>query len=125
MGIIRKTVIIGGTKGEKEVEAIIDTAATFSAVPKKLADEVGISVFTYKDTPLPPDGHIEKIPVGIGNLKINGCDRPDVFYILSDKAPVLIGYISLQSFGAKVDLKTDEITITQCLPVLSFIVTDK
>ncbi len=116
MGILRKKIKIAGPEKEKEVEAIIDIASSYSAIPKILAEELGIKELFKRKVPVPPNGKEAEVPIGAGTVSVNGCSRASIFYILDGN--VLLGQPELQSFDAEIDWKKETIRIRQCSPLI-------
>lgn len=119
MGIIRSKIVVEGNKGSKEVMAIVDTGASYSGIPQDLAQEIGVEKVMELDVPVPPNGEIKKIPLGIGKVKIGMCKRPTILYILGERTNVLLGQPELQLFGATVDYEKERVTVKKdCSPML-------
>ncbi len=91
----------------KKVKALVDTGATLTVIPKKLADELGIKAEKQ-----------EEISTGAGKILINRGrgwikvkEKEDIFPIwvshVIDK--VLLGVIVLEALGFRVDPRTEQI----------------
>jgi predicted aspartyl protease len=114
MGVIRQKVKIEG----KEVNAIVDSAASRSTIPKNLADELGLKAMKIEKVPTPPYGKIEKIPLTLAELEIGKCKTNEAFWILGEGTNPLLGQTVLQRFDAKIDMKNEKLIINQCMPMI-------
>jgi len=88
----------------KKVKALVDTGATLTTLPQKLADELGITAVTQ-----------ERVNTGAGTIKISrgrawiklkGKDDAFPVWISDFIDKVLLGVVVLESLGFKVDPTT-------------------
>ncbi|MEA2076074.1 MAG: aspartyl protease family protein [Euryarchaeota archaeon] len=86
------------------VKALVDTGASLTVLPKKLADELGIAATSE-----------EKVTTGAGEIKVKGADvwikirgreKTNPVWISDIIDKVLIGVVTLESLGFAVDPKT-------------------
>jgi aspartyl protease family protein len=91
-------------KHTKKVEALVDTGASLTSLPKKLADELGIEPTTQEQ--VSTGAGMIKIARGRAWIALRG--KEDVFPVwISDVIDkVLLGVVVLESFGFKVDPTT-------------------
>lgn len=91
-------------KKSTEVKALVDTGASLTVLPKKLADELGIAATSE-----------EKVTTGAGEIKVKGADiwikirdrkKTNPVWISDIIDKVLIGVVTLESLGFAVDPTT-------------------
>ncbi|MDI6826513.1 MAG: aspartyl protease family protein [Candidatus Aenigmarchaeota archaeon] len=94
-------------KKSKKVNALVDTGASLTVLPKKLADELEIKPIKE-----------ERVATGAGEIKVERGrawiklkDKEDVFPVwISDFVDkVLLGVVILESFGFEVDPATGKL----------------
>jgi predicted aspartyl protease len=91
-------------KQTKKAKALVDTEATLTTLPKKLADELGIKPSTQEEVSTGA-GKI-KIWRGEAWIKVNGKQGPFSIWISEIIDKVLLGVVVLESLGFKVDQTT-------------------
>ena len=105
-------------KHSKVVKALVDTGASLTVLPRKLAEELGIKTLSE-----------EKIATGAGEVKIERGrawirlkDKEDAFPVwISDFIDkVLLGVVVLESFGFEVDPTTGTLKSKPLLLYLLF-----
>jgi Predicted aspartyl protease len=88
----------------REVKALVDTGASLTVLPRKLADELGIVATTE-----------EQVTTGAGEIKVEGGDvwikirdreKTNPVWISDIIDRVLIGVVTLESLGFAVDPTT-------------------
>ena len=115
MAVIQKEIKLVGSKGEKKVEAIFDSGATYSCIKPELAEELEIVL------PLPEpmefgtakEGErlIAKEVIRL-NFYIDGYRFSDEFMLIPDLSEeVIIGASTLQKWRIKLNFETDEVII--------------
>lgn len=91
-------------KKTTEVKALVDTGASLTVLPKKLADELGIAATSE-----------EKVTTGAGEIKVKGAniwikirdrEKTNPVWISDIIDRVLIGVVTLESLGFAVDPAT-------------------
>ncbi len=117
MGVIINRIKLVGSKGEKKVDALFDSGASFSFLSKSLAQELEVI------TPLPHPKTFETAEEG-RTLSVTQAVRLD-FYIegieLSDEfllaenlsEEVIIGAATMQKWRLKLDFDQDRVLIDQ------------
>ena len=117
MGVIINRVKLAGSKGEKKIDALYDSGASFSFIDKKLAEELG---------------NIDKLPNPIEFETAKEGDKVQVkervvldFYIegirLSDEFMIgeslsealIIGVSTMQKWRLKLDFDQDRVIVDQ------------
>ncbi len=100
-------------KHSKKVKALVDTGASLTTLPKKLADALGIKPFTE-----------EKVKTGAGTIKISrgrawiklkGKESPFDVWISDFIDKVLLGVVVLEVMGFEVDPTTQKLKPTPLL----------
>ena len=91
------------THSEK-VKALVDTGATLTTLPQKLADELGIKPTTQEE--VSTGAGIIKVSRGQAWIKLNGKEGPFSIRISDIIDKVLLGVVVLESLGFKVDPTT-------------------
>jgi clan AA aspartic protease len=93
-----------GKKKSLKIEALVDTGASLTVLPHKLADELGIAATSE-----------EKVTTGAGEIKVKGADvwikirdreKTNPVWISEIIDKVLIGVVTLESLGFAVDPTT-------------------
>ena len=91
-------------KHSKKVKALVDTGATLTTLPQKLADELGITAITHEQ--VNTGAGTIKIPRGRAWIKLKGKDDAFGVWISDLIDKVLLGVVVLESLGFKVDPTT-------------------
>ena len=91
-------------KHSKEVQALVDTGASLTALPKKIADELGIKPTSQEQ--VSTGAGIIKVSRGQAWIKVNGKEGPFSIWISEIIDKVLLGVVVLESLGFKVDPTT-------------------
>jgi len=90
-----------------KAQALVDTGATLTTLPKKLADELGIRPTTPEQ--VSTGAGIIKVSRGEAWIKVNGKEGPFSIWISEIIDKVLLGVIVLESLGFKVDPTTGKL----------------
>jgi len=102
MGETRINFKIYGTNGQAiELEALVDTGATFSKIPQSIADQLGLEAKYETDVEL-SDGRIIKRKLVLAEVEIEKIRRPVLVSIGEEEKP-LIGYTTFEFLGFKVN----------------------
>jgi len=91
-------------KHSKKVKALVDTGASLTTLPKKIADELGIKP-TSEGRVMTGAGEI-KLKGGEAWIKLKGKEEPFPVWISDIIDKVLLGVVVLESLGFKVDPTT-------------------
>ncbi len=97
MGTFRITVEIGGQSGQRfqELEALVDTGATFTKVPRSILEALDIpAVRTY--TALLADGRRVPIEQGWAIIRLEGQQFPTPVAFGEEGEPTLLGAMALE-----------------------------
>jgi len=104
MGTFTVTVEIGDPKGQRyeEVEALVDTRATYTSLPGSLLRSLGVSSSVTR-TFILADGR--RIQRGLGDtwMRLHGERHPVQVIFAEDDSASLLGAVALETFGLMVD----------------------
>ena len=103
MGETRIAFRIYGMDGQAaELEAVVDTGATFTKIPRALASVLGLRVKYETDVEL-GDGRRVKRGLALAEVEIEGVRRPVLVAVGGEEEKPLIGYTTLELLGFKVN----------------------
>jgi len=91
-------------KHAKKVKALVDTGASLTTLPKKIADELGIKPTTQEQ--VSTGAGIIKISRGRAWIELKGKEDAFPVWISDVVDKVLLGVVVLESFGFRVDPTT-------------------
>lgn len=118
MGVIINRIKLSGIKGEKKVDALYDTGASFSFIARKLAAELGNIEALPNPLNFETAREGEKIPVKERTLLdfyIDGIRLSDEFLVPEDELSeeVIIGAATMQKWRLKLDFEHDRVIVDQ------------
>ena len=104
MGTVTVTIEIGDPQGQvfEELDVIVDTGSTYTAVPRQMLQRLGIPV----ERALPSetaDGRIVPVDVGEANIRLEGLQFHTPAIFAEDNEPSLLGVVSLEQAALAVD----------------------
>ncbi|MEW5760089.1 MAG: retropepsin-like aspartic protease [Candidatus Thermoplasmatota archaeon] len=115
MAIIQKRIVLIGSKGKEEVDAIFDSGSTYSCIRSDLAKKLEIILPLPEPIELGTAEEGEKVIVKEAtriNFYINGLRLSDEFMLIQKLSePVVIGAKTLQAWRIKLNFETDEVII--------------
>jgi len=112
MGETRARFRVYGPNGKSvELEAIVDTAATFTKVPRSTAMELGLKAGYEADVEL-GDGRILKRKLALAEVEIEGVRRPVLVAVGGEGERALLGYTTLEVLDFKVNPVTGKLERT-------------
>lgn len=112
MGETRIAFKIYGMDGQAaELEAVVDTGATFTKIPRALASILGLQV-KYETGVELGDGRIVKRGLALAEVEIEGVRRPVLVAVGGEEEKPLIGYTTLEVLGFKVNPVTGRLERT-------------
>jgi len=100
-------------KKSRRVKALVDTAASLTTLPKKLADALGIKPFTEEQ--VKTGAGTIKISRGRAWIKLQGKESPFNIWISDFIDKVLLGVVVLEVLGFEVDPTTEKLKPTPLL----------
>ena len=104
MGTFTVTVEIGDPQGQhfEEVEALVDTGATYTALPATLLRRLGVSPRSERVFIL-ADGRRIQRSLGETSMRLHGEQYTVPVIFSEDDAASLLGAVALETFGLMVD----------------------
>ena len=115
MAIIMKKMKLAGSKGEKELEGLFDSGASYSCIEKGLAQR--LEIFTPLSTPLSLDtvkkGEDIEVKERVSlDFYLNGYRFSDEFMVIPDLSEdLIIGTATMQKWRFKLDFEHEEVII--------------
>jgi predicted aspartyl protease len=101
MGETRAQFEIYGAEGKAiKLEAIVDTAATFTKIPRSVAVKLGLEARYEAEVEL-GNGRIIKRGLALAEVEIEGVRRPVLVAIGGEDEQALLGYTTLEILGFK------------------------
>lgn len=115
MGETRARLKIYGPDGKAiELEALVDSGATFTKVPKEMADSLGLKSRYETEVEL-ADGRRVKRGLAEAEVEVEGVRRPVLVAIGEEGERALIGYTTLELLGFKVNPITGKLERTPAI----------
>ena len=104
MGTVKVTIGVGDPQGRQfeDVEVVVDTGSTYTAVPRKLLQRLGVPV----ERSLPSetaDGRILPVDVGETTIRLEGLQFHTPVIFAEAGEPSLLGVVSLEQAALAVD----------------------
>jgi len=91
-------------KKSKKVKALVDTGASLTTLPKKIADELGIKATSHEQ--VSTGAGLIKVVRGRAWITLKGKEDAFPVWISDVIDKVLLGVVVLESFGFRVDPTT-------------------
>ncbi len=117
MGVIINRIKLVGSKGEKKVDALFDSGASFSFINRELAKKLGLidTLANPKEFETAEEGR--KIVVKermVLDFYIEGIDLSDEFLLAENLSEeVIIGAATMQKWRLKLDFEQDRVIVDQ------------
>ena len=103
MGETRIFFKVYGANGQAaELEAVVDTGATFSKIPRSLAAKLGLEAKYETEVEL-GDKRIIKRKLSLADIEIEEVRRPILVAIGEEEERPVVGYTALELLGFKVN----------------------
>lgn len=102
MGVTVARLKIYGPQNVRELEALVDTGATYTKIPKQVAESVGLPVEYETEVEL-ADGRLVRRNLALAQVEIEGVRRPMLISVPEDDEQPLIGYTTLELLEFKVN----------------------
>ena len=104
MGTVTVTIEVGDPQGRQfeELEVIVDTGSTYTAVPRDMLQRLGVPV----ERSLPSetaDGRIVPVDVAHTTIRLEGLEFPTPVIFAEANEPSLLGVVSLEQAALAVD----------------------
>jgi len=115
MGETRARLKVYGPDGKAiELEALVDSGATFTKVPKEVADSLGLKAQYETEVELADGCRIKRGLAG-AEVELEGVRRPVLVAIGEEGERALIGYTTLELLGFKVNPLTGQLERTPAI----------
>ncbi len=117
MGVILNRIKLAGSKGEKKVDALFDSGASFSFINKQLASNLDTVLILPKSLEFETAKEADKLTVEEAvrlDFYIEGIRLSDEFIVtegLSEE--VIIGAKTMQAWRLKLDFEEDRVIVDQ------------
>ncbi len=104
MGKLTITIGIGDPQGRQfhDLEVIVDTGSTFTAVPRTLLQSLGVPIERQAISRL-ADGSADPVDIGRTMIRLEGQTFPTPVTFADDHHPALLGVVSLEDALLGVD----------------------
>lgn len=102
MGETTTLIKIYGESDFIQVEALVDTGATFTKLSSSIAKKLGLKV-QYETTVELSDGRLVKRGLALAEVEIEGVRRPMLIAIPENEERPLVGYTTLEILGFKIN----------------------
>ena len=104
MGTVYVSVEIGDPHGQefRSVEMEADTGCTYTAVPRKLLEELGV-VVRWVEPSLLADGSTQNLDVGQTTIRLGGKEFSTMVSFAGENEPSLLGVTALEQALLAVD----------------------
>ncbi len=112
MGHTFVNVYLEGRKKGEEMKMLADTGATYTTIPKEMAERVGILIYPEKVKVKVADKREVEAEIGITMVRVNDRRVPIKVVVMDCEEP-LLGAEALESLGFKVNPETGEIEPTR------------
>ena len=104
MGTVKVTMAGGSPQGQQfeDIEVIVDTGSTYTAVPRELLRRLGVPV----ERSLPSetaDGRVVPVDVGRTTIRLEGLEFPTPVIFAEEGEPSLLGVVTLEEAALAVD----------------------
>jgi predicted aspartyl protease len=91
-----------GARGSVELDALVDTGATFTKIPRSEAERVGIETKYDAEVEL-SDGRLVPRKLGLAEIQIADVRRPVLVAVGTDGEKPVVGYTTVENLGFKVN----------------------
>ena len=104
MGTFSVEVEIGDPEGREfvSVNAVVDTGATYTALPESLLHRLGVLPRADRRFRL-ADGRVARLPLGVAVMRFMGEEWPVYVIFAPDESSPLLGATALEAFSLVVD----------------------
>jgi len=107
-------VVFGREERFEELEAVVDTGATFTKIPQEVALRLGLEPRCDAEVEL-GDGRRTTRRLALAEVEISGVRRPVLVAIGGEGEPALVGYTTLEVLGFKVNPVTGRLERTAAI----------
>ncbi len=114
MGQTLVTLHVHGPLGSAQVEALADTGATFTKVPRAVVERLGLRP-DYETSIELGDGRTITRNLALAEVELEGVRRPVLIAISETGEQPLVGYTTLETLGFKVNTVTHALESTPAI----------
>ncbi|MBI2172126.1 MAG: retroviral-like aspartic protease family protein [Chloroflexi bacterium] len=114
MGQTLVTLTLHGPRGSAQVEALADTGATFTKLPRNIVERVGLRA-GYEVPVQLGDGRTITRPLALAEVEIQNVRRPVLVAVADNNEQPLAGYTTLEALGFKVNPVTHALESTPAI----------
>jgi predicted aspartyl protease len=114
MGVTKVLLKVYGTLGSAELEALVDTGATFTKIPRSVATRIGLQQGDEIPVEL-GDGRVITRRLASAEVEVEGTRRPILLTLANDGEAPLLGYTTLELLGFKVNPVTQKLEKTMAI----------
>ena len=104
MGTITVTIQVGDQQGDQfeELDIIVDTGSTYTAVPRAILERLGVSI--QRSLPSETaDGRIVPVDVGETTVRLEGLQFHTPVIFAEENEPTLLGMVTLGEAALAID----------------------
>ncbi len=105
---------IHGPGGSANIEALADTGATFTKIPRSAIEQIGVETGYETEIEL-GDGRTVTRRLALAEVEIEGVRRPVLVSVGENGERSLVGYTTLESLGFKVNPVTHALEPTPAI----------
>lgn len=104
MGTLKVTIEVGDPHGRtfEELDVIVDTGSTFTAVPGEALERLGVPFWRSFPSET-ADGRIVPVNVGQTTVRLEGMELTTQVIFAQEGEPSLLGVVTLEQAGLAVD----------------------
>jgi len=113
MSAFRVRIEIGDQSGQRfeRLEALVDTGATYTWVPRSILDRLGIQPVEQRPFVL-ADGREIRYDIGWTMVRLDGKVLPSLIVFGEEETEPLLGVVTLEGFGLGVDAVNERLIPT-------------
>lgn len=116
MGTVCVTIGVGDPQGREfeEIEVVVDTGSTYTAVPRAMLQRLGVPVERSMPS-VTADGRIAPVDVAHTTIRLEGLSFPTPVIFAEEGEPSLLGVVSLEQAALAVDPVSGQLIPTTLL----------
>lgn len=116
MGTVTVTIEVGDPQGREfeEIEVVVDTGSTYTAVPRSMLQRLGVPVERSMPS-VTADGRILPVDVAQTPIRLEGLTFHTPVIFAEENEPSLLGVVSLEQAALAVDPVSGQLIPTKLL----------
>ncbi|MBI2152746.1 MAG: Retroviral aspartyl protease [Candidatus Rokubacteria bacterium] len=99
---VRLTFHLAAPAGPRTIEALVDTGAAYTVVPRRLLEPLGSEIIRMQRVVL-ADGRIEEWPLCELSIEYEGRRATTPVLMSPSDGPILLGAVTLEALGLGID----------------------